>query len=235
VGSPISLVDDRHAVVEIQDRGYRRVVDERAIRDAPAMGVHTAHVTPGRRPYKVEVVNRHVEDVRMAHRVPEIVRGEERPRVSPAGYLDRRELPELAFHHEPLHGAERSVVTVVLADHKDTLRSICGLDQVEGVLEGGSQRFLTEDVLACLECGLRHHVVRARRRSDQHGVAIDARQRVLQDSVARGGFYITAGFGIGVDDGGELDARGSRHYPGPATAPDTESGLDYADDFLSSS
>ncbi len=77
-------------------------------------------------------------------------------------------------------------------------------------------------------------MVRARRRSDQHGVAIDARQRDLQDSVARGSFYITAGFGIGVDDGGELDARGSRRYPGPATAPDTESYFDYADDFLSS-
>src|SRR5215212_3563254 len=142
------------------------------------------------------------------------------------------ELPELAFHHEPLHRAERSVVTVVLADHEDALRCIRSLDQVEGVLEGGSQRLLTEDVLACLERGLRHHVVRARRGSHKHRVTIDPCQCLLQDSVARGGFYITTGFG--VYDGGELDARGSCHYPGPATAPDTESCLDYADDLRSS-
>ena len=170
----------------------------------------------------------------MAHGVPEIVGGEERPRVAPAGYLDRRELPELAFHHEPLHRAERRVVTVVLADHEDALRSVCGLDQVEGVLEGGSQRLLAEDVPACLECGLRHHVVRARRRGDQHRVALDALQRLFQDSVAGGGFYITAGCGVGIDDGDELDARGCCHQPGPATAPDTESCLDYADDLCSS-
>ena len=169
----------------------------------------------------------------MAHGVPEIVRGEERPRVAPAGYPDRRELPELAFHYEPLHRAERSVVTVVLADHEDALRSICGLDQVEGVLEGCSQRLLAEDVLACLECCLRHHVVRARRRSHQHGVALDGLERLLQYSVAWGGFYITAGFGVGVDDGDELDAGGFCHQPGPATTPDTESCLDYADDLRS--
>jgi hypothetical protein len=86
----------------------------------------------------------------VAHGVPEVVRGEEHPRVAPAGYLDRSELPELAFHQESLHGAERSVVTVVLTDHQDTLRFVCGLDQVEGVLEVGSQRLLTKDVLACL-------------------------------------------------------------------------------------
>jgi hypothetical protein len=139
------------------------VVDERAVGNAPATGVNTAHVTSGRRPYEIEVVDRHVEDVRVAHRVSEVVRGEERPRVAPTGYPDRREFPELAFHHEPLHGAERRVVTVVLAYHKYTPRFICGLDQVEGVLEDGSQRLLTKDVLACLECCLRHHVVRARR------------------------------------------------------------------------
>ena len=78
-----------------------------------------------------------------------------------------------------------------------------------------------------------HHVVRARRRSHQHRVAIDACQRLLQDSVARGGFYITTG--VGVYDGGELDATSSCHHPGPAAAPDTESCLDYADDLRSSS
>ena len=131
-----------------------------------------------------------------------------------------------------MNGAERSVVTVVLADHQDTLRFVYGLDQVEGILEGGSQRLLTEDVLACLERGLRHHVVRARRGSHKHRVTIDPCQRLLQDSIARGGFYITTGFG--VYHGGELEARGSCHYPGPATAPDTESCLDYADDLRSS-
>src|SRR5215210_5926913 len=40
---------------------------------------------------------------------------------------------------------------------------------------------------------------------------------------------------VGVYGGGELDARGSCHQPRPATAPDSESCLDYADDFLSSS
>jgi hypothetical protein len=58
-------------------------------------------------------------------------------------------------------------------------------------------------------------------------------QRLLQDAVTWRGFYITAGFG--VYGGGELDARGSCHYSGPATAPDTESCLDYADDIRSSS
>jgi hypothetical protein len=75
--------------------------------------------------------------------------------------------------------------------------------------------------------------VRARMRSDQHGVALDGLERLLQDSVAWGGFYNTASFGVGIDDSGELYAGGSCHYPGPATAPDTESYLDYTDDFRS--
>jgi hypothetical protein len=77
-------------------------------------------------------------------------------------------------------------------------------------------------------------VVRARRRSDQHGVALDGLERVLQNSVARCGSHMSADFGVGVHDSGELDARGFCHQPGPATAPDTESGLDYADDLGSS-
>jgi hypothetical protein len=75
-------------------------------------------------------------------------------------------------------------------------------------------------------------VVRARRRSDQHGVALDGLERVLQNSVARCGSHMSADFG--VHDSGELDARGFCHQPGPATAPDTESGLDYTDDLGSS-
>jgi hypothetical protein len=90
-------------------------------------------------------------------------------------------------------------------------------------------------VPTCFECGLRHHVVRSRRRGHKHRVALDGPERLLKSSVARSGFHITAGFGIGVDDGGELYARGFGDKPGPATAPDTESRLDYADDLRSSS
>jgi hypothetical protein len=67
---------------------------------------------------------------------------------------------------------------------------------------------------ACFECGLRHYVMRSRRRSHQHGIALDALQRLFKDCVARGGFCITAGFGVWVDDGGELDTGA------PATSPD---------------
>jgi hypothetical protein len=77
--------------------------------------------------------------------------------------------------------------------------------------------------------------VRTRRRGHQYGVALDGLERLLQDFVAWCGFYITASFGVGVDDGGELEARGFCHQPRPATTPDTEPCLDYADDFLSSS
>ena len=211
------------------------MVDERAVGDPPAAGVHATHVTSGRGPYEVEVVDGHVQYVRVAHRVPEVLGREEHSSISLATYPARRQLPQHAFHHEPLHGAERSIVTVVLADHQDTFCPNRGLDELERVFEAGGQRLLTKDVLACLERGPRHGVVRARRRGDQHGVALDAREGLLQDSVARGGFYITAGFGVRVDDSGKLDAGGSCHHPGPALAPDTEPGLDYADDVRSPS
>src|SRR5215203_4189842 len=78
---------------------------------------------PGR-PQEVEVVNGHVQDVRVAHGVPEVLGREERPRIAPEGDPDRSQIPELALHNEALHGAKRRVVTVILADHEDTLGSL---------------------------------------------------------------------------------------------------------------
>ena len=34
----------------LSERGYRRIVDELTVGDAPATGVYAVHVTPGRRP-----------------------------------------------------------------------------------------------------------------------------------------------------------------------------------------
>jgi len=160
VGRPVSFVDDEHAVVEVQDRGHCRMVDERAVGDAPATGAHGPHFPARGGPEEVEVVDVHIQDVRVAHRVPEVVRREERPRVAPAAYPDRNQLPEVTFHENPLHGAEWRVAAVVLADDKDAPRPVCGLDEAESVFEAGGEGLLTKDVLAGLQCGPRHGVVR---------------------------------------------------------------------------
>ncbi len=67
-GRPVSFVDDGHAVVEVQARGHRRMVDERAVGDAPATGAHGPHFTARGGPEEVEVVDKHIQDVRVAHR-----------------------------------------------------------------------------------------------------------------------------------------------------------------------
>ena len=171
----------------------------------------------------------------MAHSVPEVVRGEELPSVAPAIYPDRDQRSQLAFYHEPLHGAERRIVAVVLADHQDTLRSLRGLDQVEGIFDAGGQRLLAQDVFAGLERGLRHRMVRGRWRCYQHRVALDACQRLLQDREGGGSVRGAEHRTVGVHNSGQLDAGGAGHHSLPAKAPDTEPGLDYADDAGSSS
>jgi hypothetical protein len=77
---------------------------------------------------------------------------------------------------------------------------------------------------------LSHRVVSTRRRGYEHRVTIDGRQRFFQASIARGGPHVAAGFGVGVYHRGQVDTGGCCYHPGPATAPDAEPGLDYAED-----
>src|SRR5829696_10380089 len=84
-------------------------------------------------------------------------------------------------------------------------------------------------MLAHLERGLRHGVVRLGRGGHEHRVALDRRERSVQRGVAGNGVRLTERALVRVDYGGEFDSGGLPDHTGPTTAPDSESSLDYAD------
>src|SRR3954453_10040423 len=133
---------------------------------------HAAHLTAGRGPDEVEVVDGHVQYVRVTHRVPEVVRREERPCVAPAAYLYRHRLSDETIANDPLHGAKRRVVAVVLADDEKALHPGSNSYEVERVIEAGGQWLLAQHVFPRLQRGPRHNVMRPWRQNHQHRITL---------------------------------------------------------------
>jgi hypothetical protein len=131
------------------------------------------------------VVDGHVQYVRVTHRVPEVVRREERPCVAPAAYLYRHRLSDETIANDPLHGAKRRVVAVVLADDEKALHPGSNSYEVERVIEAGGQWLLAQHVFPRLQRGPRHNVMRPWRQNHQHRITLDLRERAFQGCILR--------------------------------------------------
>ena len=77
---PRPLIGDRRPVGERQERRDGGIVLERGVGHVPAARVDLDHLQPGDHPDEIDVVNRHVEEIRMRHPAPPVAAGD--PRVA---------------------------------------------------------------------------------------------------------------------------------------------------------
>jgi microcystin degradation protein MlrC len=123
-------------------------VEVRAVRDAPAAGVEGECLLAGDHPQEVGVVDRHVDDQRVAHRIAEVVRRPEGARVPTERDADVEQPSDQPVANRRLDGAGRRAVAVVLGDHQDAAGGGGGGDKGRAVADGRRQRLLHQDVLA---------------------------------------------------------------------------------------
>src|SRR5690606_25387411 len=94
--------------------------------------------------------------------------------------VDRRHRANLTTSDEVANRGEGVEVTVVLANHQHTPGAVGDLDQFAGVLDGGGERFLHEDVLARFEELPGDGPVRGRRGHDHGGVELEGGEGIVE-------------------------------------------------------
>ena len=229
---PRPLVGDRRAVGEGEQGRDGGVVLERGVGHVPATGVDFGDLLSGDHPHQVDVVDRHVEEVRVRHLPAPVAAGDPRvAQVAAAGDPDSEQAPERACGDEIVERARLAPEAVVLRDHRDPPRARRGVCDRHGVWDSQRERLLDNDVTTGCERELGERPVRRRRRGEHDDVRLDRGKGTGE--IAEGGdrerlLGPGARLGAGVGDADEAIAGCAGDVLGPGLAPEPHTDVDDA-------
>ena len=143
------MVGNRRAVGEREHRLHGRIVAERPVGRAPAPRVHLVDLAAGDEADEVDVVHRHVQEVRVRHPAAPVARRDPRvPQVAPAVAADPEQPAERPAAHELTQRERLPAEAVVLRHHRDAPRTARRLGDRLRVGERRRERLLDHDVAA---------------------------------------------------------------------------------------